>query len=77
MSKLPRLAHIIGPDKPKAVVRPYPTSMVAQDGQHFALGEPMPLDPTTIRRSRRHKLPAAEDAKLGPIVQGEAHRIAD
>ena len=74
MRKLPRLVDIIGSDKPKAPVRPHPTSMVAQDGQHFALGEPMPLDMSAVRMSRRRRVLVTHDGTM--IVQGESYPIA-
>lgn len=74
MSKLPRLAHIMGPDKPKAAVRTTLSSTVAQNGSHLAIGEPMPLDMSAVRMSRRRRALVTHDGTM--IVQGESYPIA-
>ena len=74
---LPRLIDMIGPDKVKRPVQPHPTSMIAEDGKVIAIGEPLPLDLSAVRRSRSHKFAAAQDSKPQPWVYGESYTILD
>ena len=74
---LPRLVDMIGPDKVKRPVQPHPTSMIAEDGKVIAIGEPLPLDLSAVRRGRPHKLVTAQDSKPQPWVYGEFYPIAD
>ena len=74
---LPRLVDMIGPDKVKRPVQPHPTSMIAEDGKVIAIGEPLPLDLSAVRRGRPHKLATAQDSKPQPWVYGEVYPIAD
>ena len=77
MSKLPRYIDVFGPDKPKPEARPSPRTITGANGRMIAMGEPMELDLSTVRRSRRHKSTVAQDSKAEPWVYGETHPIAD
>lgn len=74
---LPRLVDMIGPDKVKRPVHSNPASIIAQDGTVIAIGEPLPLDLSAVRRSRNHKLATAQDSKPQPWVYGELYSILD
>ncbi len=66
---VPRLKDVFGFDARKPPARPDVKATITTDSRPVVMGEPMALDLSTVRRSRRHKTGIAEDAR--PLAYGE------
>ncbi len=67
--KPPRMNDAFGFDAKKPPARPDTKAAVTEDSRPVVMGEPMALDLSTVRRSRRHKAGIAADAR--PLAYGE------
>ncbi len=65
----PALKDVFGFDARKPPARPDVKATIAADSRPVVMGEPMALDLSTVRRSRRHKAGIAADAR--PLAYGE------
>ncbi len=68
--KPPRMKDAFGFDVKKPPARPDVKATITADSRPVVMGEPMALDLSTVRRSRRHKAGIAADAR--PLAYGEA-----
>ena len=71
MTKPPRMIDVFGQGTPKH--RDRSDANATKDTSPVVMGEPMALDMTAVRRSRRHKPMLAQDGSM--IVMGEPFPI--
>ena len=64
-----RMKDAFGFDVKKPSARPDTKVAVTEDRRKVVMGEPMALDLSTVRRTRRHKTGVATDAR--PVAFGE------